>query len=138
MSAVAMVGWSRLPWRVTVRRRPDRRAGPVSGAPQVAMEPALTGDMLAAQRAHEVGLVNKTTEDGCALTEALALAGRIAANGPLATVASKRIVLDHEQWPKEERFSRQRAITDPVFASEDAREGIRAFAEKRRPHWQSR
>lgn len=102
------------------------------------MEPALTGDMLAAQRAHEVGLVNKTTEDGCALTEALALAGRIAANGPLATVASKRIVLDHEQWPKEERFSRQRAITDPVFASEDAREGIRAFAEKRRPHWQSR
>jgi enoyl-CoA hydratase len=98
---------------------------------QIAME-------LAAERAYEIGLVNRLTEEGKALDEALALAARIAENGPLATLASKRVIKEHGQWPESERFARQRAIIEPVFASEDAQEGARAFAEKRRANWQGR
>lgn len=106
--------------------------------PQIAMELALTGDMLTAQRGYELGLVNRLAEDGHALEEALALAGKISANGPLAVMASKRVIREHEQWPEPERFVRQREIIDPVFSSEDAKEGARAFAEKRRPNWTGR
>jgi enoyl-CoA hydratase len=105
---------------------------------QIAMELALTGDMLPAERAYEVGLVNRLTEDGDALGVALALASQIAANGPLAVLASKRVLREHEQWPEPERFARQREIIDPVFTSEDAKEGARAFTEKRRPNWRAR
>ena len=64
-----------------------------------------------------------------------ALAKDVAANAPLALKASKQIVNESPSWPLNERFSRQRALTDPVFASEDANEGARAFAEKRAPVW---
>lgn len=106
--------------------------------PQIAMELALTGDMLTAERAYDVGLVNTLADDGDALEAARDLARRIAANGPLATRASKRIIIDHEQWSESERFALQREITDPVFGSQDAQEGSRAFAEKRAPNWQAR
>ncbi|MFI7706788.1 crotonase/enoyl-CoA hydratase family protein [Nonomuraea sp. NPDC049480] len=105
---------------------------------QVAMELALTGDLITADRAYEIGLVNRLSEDGEALATALALAARIAENGPLATLASKRVIKEHEQWPEAERFARQRLIIEPVFASQDAKEGARAFAEKRRPNWRGR
>ncbi|MCA2226391.1 crotonase/enoyl-CoA hydratase family protein [Nonomuraea aurantiaca] len=105
---------------------------------QIAMELALTGDLIAAERAYEIGLVNRLAEEGKALDEALALAARIAENGPLAILASKRVIKEHGQWPEPERFARQRAIIEPVFASADAQEGARAFAEKRRANWQGR
>ena len=104
----------------------------------VAMELALTGGFLDAPRAYELGLVNRLTDDGSALAEALELAHAIAANGPLATRASKRVIVESRGWPVEERFARQREIIEPVMTSEDAREGARAFAEKRRPNWQGR
>ncbi len=104
----------------------------------IAMELALTGDPIAAERAHELGLVNRLAEPGEALSAAIELAEAIARNGPLALAASKRILTESVDWPDAEFFDRQRAITEPVMASEDAREGATAFAEKRAPVWQGR
>lgn len=106
--------------------------------PNVAMELALTGDFLGAERAWELGLVNRLTDDGEALAGARELAKAIAANGPLAVRASKRVITESRSWPAAERFRRQREILDPVFTSEDAQEGARAFAEKRAPQWKAR
>ncbi len=102
----------------------------------VANELALTGDPVTAQRGYELGLVNLVSQPGGALDAALQLAERIAANGPLALAASKRILHEAGDWPQSEAFERQRAIWEPVFASDDAREGATAFAEKRAPAWQ--
>jgi len=104
----------------------------------VAMELALTGDPIGAERAHELGLVNRLAEPGEALSVALELASAIAQNGPLALAASKRILNEALDWPDSEFFERQQAITEPVMASEDAREGATAFAEKRPPAWKGR
>lgn len=94
---------------------------------QIAMELALTGEMLDAEGARQIGLVNHLTEEGKALDRALELAARIADNGPLAVIATKKIIVEHSQWPEPEKWSRQRAIIDPVMASEDAKEGAHAF-----------
>ena len=104
----------------------------------VAMEMALTGDPLEAERAHELGLVNRLAEPGEALGVALELAETIAANGPLALAATKRILVESPDWPDSEFFERQAPIYDPVFKSEDAREGATAFAERRAPVWKGR
>lgn len=104
----------------------------------VAVEIALTGDFLDASRAYTYGLVNEITERGGALSGALELAGRIAANGPLAVRASKQIIAQAPGWSADEVWARMREFTAPVFASEDAEEGPRAFAEKRAPRWTGR
>ncbi len=104
----------------------------------VAMELALTGDPIEAERAHQLGLVNRLAEPGAAVKTALALAETIAANGPLALAASKRILVESVDWPEAEFFSRQGDISGPVFVSEDAREGATAFAQKRAPVWKGR
>jgi enoyl-CoA hydratase len=104
----------------------------------IAMELALTGDPISAERAHELGLVNRLADPGEAVAGALELAETIAVNGPLALAASKRILVESTDWPDAEFFTRQRAIIDPVMSSQDAREGARAFAEKRSPVWQGR
>ena len=104
----------------------------------VALEMALTGDPILAERAHELGLVNRITDPGGALEAALDLAETIAANGPLALAATKRILTEAADWPDAEFFERQEAIAAPVRDSEDAREGATAFAEKRAPVWKGR
>lgn len=105
---------------------------------RIAMELVLTGDMFGAQRACEFGLVNRLTPPGEALAGALELAQKIVANGPLAVAASKRVMRESRDWTSAEMFTRQREITDPVFASADAREGAAAFAEKRKAVWQGK
>ena len=69
---------------------------------------------------------------------ALELAEAIAANGPLALAATKRILTESVDWPDAEFFARQEEIAAPVLASDDAREGATAFAEKRAPVWKGR
>jgi enoyl-CoA hydratase len=104
----------------------------------VAMELALTGDPITAERAAEVGLVNRLAEPGAAVESALALAAEIAVNAPLALVASKRILQEQFDWSDAEMWDAQMKISEPVFTSEDAREGATAFAEKRPPVWLGR
>jgi enoyl-CoA hydratase len=104
----------------------------------IAMELALTGDPILAERGFELGLVNRLAEPGGALDAALELAEQIAQNGPLALAASKRILTEAVDWPEAEFFERQGEIAGPVMGSEDAREGATAFAEKRPPVWKGR
>jgi len=104
----------------------------------LAMEWALTGEYIPAERAAQIGLVNRLVAPGTAAAEAAGLARAIAANGPLAVAATKRIIVESADWPREEQFARQREISEPVRASQDAREGALAFREKRPPRWQGR
>ncbi len=104
----------------------------------VAMEMLLTGDPIGARRAADVGLVNQLTPEGGALAGALELAATVAANGPLALAATKAVVRGSADWSAAEGWDRQAELVAPVFASEDAREGAAAFAEKRTPVWRGR
>jgi enoyl-CoA hydratase len=104
----------------------------------IAMEMALTGEPIDAERAHNLGLVNRLAAPGTALETALELAETIAQNGPLALAASKRILTESVDWPDSEFFDRQEGIARPVMRSEDAREGATAFAQKRAPIWKGR
>ncbi len=104
-------------------------------APMVAMEMLLTGDPIEAERAYQIGLINQLVPTGDALNAAIALARSIAANGPLAVAATKQLARRTYDWTAEEAWADQADITEPVFASHDAREGATAFAEKREPVW---
>ena len=104
----------------------------------LAMELALTGDPIEAERAYELGMVNRLTDPGGALDAALELAESIAANGPLALAATKRVMVESLDWPDSDFFARHGEIVGPVMTSEDAREGATAFAEKRPPVWKGR
>jgi enoyl-CoA hydratase len=104
----------------------------------LALELLLTGDPLPAPRAAEIGLVNRLTAEGGALDGALELASAIAQNGPLAVAATKAIARSSADWTLDEGWQRQNELMQPVFASEDAREGATAFAEKRPPVWKGR
>ncbi len=104
----------------------------------VAMELALTGDPVPAERGYELGVVNRLAEPGAALATARELAAGISRNGPLALDATKRILRAAPDWSEEEAWARQGEIAGPVFASDDAREGAVAFAEKRDPVWRGR
>lgn len=104
----------------------------------LAMELALTGDAIDAERGAELGLINRLADEGGALDAALELAAAIAANGPLALEATKRILVESSSWSDEEAWQRQGEIAGPVFGSEDAHEGATAYAEKRDPVWKGR
>jgi len=101
----------------------------------IAMELLLTGDPLSAVRAQQLGLVNHLTEPGQALDRAVDLAARIRRNAPLAVAAIKRAVNDRTAFNDQDAFHEQDPIIEPVLSSQDAREGARAFAEKRTPQW---
>jgi enoyl-CoA hydratase len=102
---------------------------------QIALEYALTGALMPAAEARQWGLVNRLTPPGGALQGALSLAREIAANGPFAVQMTKRVMSEATTWPAHEVWSRQRELLEQVIASDDAREGALAFAEKRAPRW---
>jgi enoyl-CoA hydratase len=102
--------------------------------PRIAMEYILTGDFMTAERAYEVGLVNRLT-DGPALEAALELAGAITANAPLAVARSKQVVIESLEWSEAEMWKKQSEVLGNLFATNDAREGAAAFAQKRAPNW---
>ena len=101
----------------------------------IAVEMALTGEPILAERAADLGMVSRLCEPGQALTVALELAAAVARNGPLAVAAIKRILREAPDWPDGEFFLLQAEISEPVINSQDAREGARAFAERRDPVW---
>ena len=102
---------------------------------RIAMEMALTGDLYGAERLAAHGLFNAVVEPGQALHEARQLARRIMANAPMSVAASKRVIVEQRDWPTGQMFERQEPITAPVLASQDAREGAAAFAQRRPPQW---
>jgi enoyl-CoA hydratase len=104
----------------------------------IALEMLLTGRPISAQRALGLGLVNRVTEPGDALREAHDLASIIAANGPLAVAATKRVAQSAPGWSPRVEWEEQDAIAQPVYRSLDAGEGAAAFIERRKPLWRNK
>ncbi len=104
----------------------------------VAADLLLTGRHITADEAYRVGLIGHVVPDGAALDKALELAELIAANGPLAVQAILRTMRGTEGMPENDAFKIDARLGTEVFRSQDAKEGPRAFAEKRRPHFQGR
>jgi enoyl-CoA hydratase/carnithine racemase len=104
----------------------------------VALEMVMSGDLIRAQRAYEVGLVNAVTPAGGALDGALELANRIAAASPVAARVSRRLLLETLELTDEESWARSMDAARIVLRSDDCKEGQRAFLEKRAPVWTGR
>jgi enoyl-CoA hydratase len=104
----------------------------------VAMEMLITGEPISGQRAYEVGLVGHVVPDGTALERATELAQRIARNGPLAVRNIKASVLAADALPEADAYARELDLGMDVMASDDAREGPRAFLAKRDPDFTGR
>jgi enoyl-CoA hydratase/carnithine racemase len=106
--------------------------------PRAAMEILLTGDPFSAQRAYELGLVNRVVPATDLVTATQELAERIAANAPLSVQAAKRTVYLAAEHPLDEAYAEADRIWEPVYRSTDAQEGPAAFRDKRRPVWTGR
>ena len=128
--AITEAKWSRgAPWAAPL---------PWMIPPRVALELLLTAEPIDAHRAHEIGLVNRVVPLDHLQEEARALAMRIAQNAPLSVRAGKRMVYAAAERLRSESFDEAERIFEPVYKSEDAQEGPRAFLEKRAPVWRKR
>ncbi len=103
----------------------------------IALELAMTGDPIDAQRALQLGLVNRVVRAAQVVDEALALANRIGENSPIAVRNSRQLVREAVELSEADGWSRTLELMMPVFESGDAVEGATAFAEKRAPVWRS-
>ncbi|HAC58456.1 crotonase/enoyl-CoA hydratase family protein [Parvibaculum sp.] len=103
-----------------------------------AMELLLTGDLISAQEAYELGFLNRVVPDGKALEAAMELAEKISANGPIAVQAIRKSARECLGRPEEEAMKIESRNAAPVFKTEDAREGPKAFMEKRKPVYKGR
>jgi enoyl-CoA hydratase len=123
-----------------VKRSLVAAAGGVSRLPgilprNVALELGLTGDPLPAERAYELGLVNVLADPGTALEAALELAGRITANAPLAVQKTRRLMLELATVSDKEGIAASGRAIGELMKTEDFKEGLTAFIEKRPPQW---
>lgn len=128
--AITEARWSRgAPWAAPL---------PWLIPPRVAMELLVTADPIDATRAHEIGLVNRVVPAADLLADAEAMAKRIIENAPMAVRAGKAMVYAAAERGWSEALEEGYRIFEPVYLSEDAQEGPRAFKEKRPPRWKGR
>jgi enoyl-CoA hydratase/carnithine racemase len=106
--------------------------------PRVAMEIMVTAEPITAQRAYELGLVNKVVPLAELRDAAQAMARTIASNAPLSVRAAKSLVYLSAEHGWSAALDAADELYEPVYLSEDGQEGPRAFAEKRAPRWQGR
>lgn len=130
--ALSEVRWGLLPSGGGMFRLPRRMPS------QVALQMLLTGRTISAERGYALGLVNELADDGNALDIALDIADAIAANGPLAVQLTMQMVRESAYMDERDAWALSRELVTRNFASEDAKEGPRAFAEKRAPQWTGR
>jgi enoyl-CoA hydratase len=103
-----------------------------------AMDILLTGRHVPAAEAYAMGLINRVVPDGQALAAAHETALQIAQNGPISLQAIKRSVLETQGLPEKEALARELEIGQPVFETEDSKEGPAAFVQKRKPQFRGR
>lgn len=105
---------------------------------KVLLEILLTGDPITAQRAYELGFVNHVVPADQVIAKAMQIAETIAENAPLTVAAAKEMVYLATDMGRMAGIEAARHLFDHVYRSEDAQEGPRAFAEKRKPNWKGR
>ncbi|MSP44193.1 MAG: enoyl-CoA hydratase/isomerase family protein [Alphaproteobacteria bacterium] len=105
---------------------------------KILLEILMTGNPVTAQRAYEFGFVNHVTKPEGLMAKALELAQTICENAPLTVMAAKQMVYTATEMGKSAALEAGRRIFEPVYQSQDAQEGPKAFAEKRKPNWQGR
>ena len=105
---------------------------------RLALELMLTGRTISAQRAYEIGFVNRIVPGAELMSAALAMAGEIIECAPLSVVAVRRVVRHTLNMGLDAALETGKQICEPLYASEDAKEGARAFKEKRKPRWQGK
>ncbi len=111
---------------------------PKSMSLSAVLELVLTAQPVSAQRAYDMGFLNKVVPADQLMPEALKLAGQIAANAPLATQYFKELAYSGQNMTTEETCAMTYQMYDRLLATEDSKEGPKAFAEKRKPEWKGR
>jgi enoyl-CoA hydratase/carnithine racemase len=104
----------------------------------IALELMFTGDFISADRALALGLANHVVDDDALEAETERMIEKVLANAPLAIRAAKQSTLTTIELPYDEAVDRARAILDALLETDDAREGMKSFNEKRAPHWTAR